>query len=469
MKVHAGLGPLSPSGGGRLRLRLVLLAIAALAASILLPSGQVALAAAPPHVAFIAMENTGYNGIVGNSAMPFTQGLIANNGTASITDTCHPSLPNYLTIPDGLSHGCPQDTLPSDATYPGPTFYDELANAGVSWKAYVDGASGACDINAGFGNFDSNHAPQVYYDSIRNSPAQCNNIVPATQLGTDLSAGTAPSFIWITPNLINDMHDGTPAQGDAYLNAQVTQLRNSSWFTPGSRIVIWWDEDEGTSNEQILLISVGAAHSVTISTASHYGVLRGLEEAYGVGLLGNSALSSAPDLGGGTVGDILPLLTGAAPPPPPTPSPSPSPSPSPLPSPSPSPSPSPTPSATPSPSPSPSPSPPPPSGSTTRGIFRYTSTDFAAMHAAGFNASTDGGVQDNGAAQAAAGVAGMVWVNAYSNTGCTQTMTDSAIAAIVPANVSAGQVGLRYEIGDEPTAFGCNAAATYTHITQGVQ
>src|SRR5690348_2652951 len=143
-------------------------------------------AATPPHIAFIAMENTGYNGIVGNTAMPFTQGLIANNGIASITDTCHPSLPNYLSITDGSIHGCPADTLPSDATYSGPTFYDELANAGVSWKAYVDGAAGPCDINAGFGNFDSNHVPQVYYNSIRNSAAQCNKIVPLTQLGTDL-------------------------------------------------------------------------------------------------------------------------------------------------------------------------------------------------------------------------------------------------------------------------------------------
>jgi hypothetical protein len=90
------------------------------------------------------------------------------------------------------------------------------------------------------------------------------------------------------------------------------------------------------------------------------------------------------------------------------------------------------------------------------------------MHAAGFNASTDGGVQDNGAVQAANGISGMVWVDAYSNTACTQTMTDSAIAQLVQANVSAGQRGLRYEIGDEPTANGCNAAPVYTHITQVV-
>jgi hypothetical protein len=104
----------------------------------------------------------------------------------------------------------------------------------------------------------------------------------------------------------------------------------------------------------------------------------------------------------------------------------------------------------------------------TRGIFRFASNDWPAMRAAGFNASTDGGVQDAGDAQAANGLTGMVWVAAYNNTSCAQTMSDSAIAALVRANVSAGHRGLRYQIGDEPTANGCNAAATYAHITQVV-
>ena len=90
------------------------------------------------------------------------------------------------------------------------------------------------------------------------------------------------------------------------------------------------------------------------------------------------------------------------------------------------------------------------------------------MHTAGFNASTDGGVQDNGALQAANGITGMVWVDAYDNSTCTQTMTNSAIAAMVQANVTAGNTGLRYEIGDEPTTNGCNAAPVYASITQAV-
>jgi len=98
-------------------------------------------------------------------------------------------------------------------------------------------------------------------------------------------------------------------------------------------------------------------------------------------------------------------------------------------------------------------------------MYRFTSTDFASMHSLGFNASTDGGVQDLGAAEAAAGITGMVWVDAYSNTACTQTMTDSSIAALVQANVSAGRRGLRYQIGDEPTANGCSASPAYAHMS----
>jgi hypothetical protein len=104
----------------------------------------------------------------------------------------------------------------------------------------------------------------------------------------------------------------------------------------------------------------------------------------------------------------------------------------------------------------------------TRGIFRYTSTDYTTMHSLGFNAATDGGVQDQGAAQASAGINGMVWVDAYNNTTCTQTLSNVQIQAMVQANVIAGNTGLRYQIGDEPTANGCNAPPVYASITAAV-
>jgi hypothetical protein len=144
------------------------------------------------------------------------------------------------------------------------------------------------------------------------------------------------------------MHDGTPAHGDAFLQGLVTRVRGSSWWTPASRIIITWDE--GEQSDQVLTLVVGSAHGTAANGGNEYGTLRGLEEAYGVGLLGHSADAN--------VGDIRPLLVGGTPPPA-SPSPSPIPAspsaqpPSPSPSSANSPSPSPSPSPLPSPSPSP--------------------------------------------------------------------------------------------------------------------
>jgi phosphatidylinositol-3-phosphatase len=328
---------------------LVLIGLLALSAALVLPWVEVSQAAAvPPHVMMVLMENTSYEGVVGNSQMPYVNGLVNTNGSVSTTDLSHPSLPNYLGYVSGSIQNNPQDTTPQDGTYAGIQFTDELAAAGITWKAYMQDMPVACDLIDQYspGSYDVNHNPFMYFNSVRNNPSQCNRDVPYSQLTADLNAGTAPSFIWVSPNTINDMHDGTPAQGDSFLHGLVTQVQASSWWTAGSRIVITWDE--GTQSEQVLTLVVGSAHGTAATGGNGYGTLRGLEEAYGVGRLGQSA--------GSNVGDILPLLTGSAPPPPPPASPTPTPPPSPAASPTAAGSP--TPSASPTRAPSASPSPP---------------------------------------------------------------------------------------------------------------
>src|SRR5207249_4361591 len=395
------------------------------------PGHPARAATTAPHVMIVLMENNSYEAIVGNSQLPYINSLVNQYGSVSTTDLSHPSLPNYLGLTSGSIWNEPPDTTPQDRTYAGAQFTDELASAGISWKAYMEDLPVPCDLTDSFspGNYDVNHDPFMYYDSVRNNSAQCNRVVPFPQLASDLAGGTTPSFVWVTPNLLNDMHDGSYAQADGWTKNLFTQVMGSSWWTPGARIILTWDE--GTQSEQVLTVVVGSAHGTQATGGNEYGTLRGLEEAYGVGLLQHSADSN--------VGDILPLLTGAPPP---------------------------SPSA--SPSPSPSPPPPLPAGNATRGIYRFDSTDFAGMQGAGFNAATDGGVQSLGDSEAAAGITGMVWVPAYDNSTCVQTMTDAEIVQRVTGNVSAGHAGLRYQIADEPTANGCAAAPVYAHITQVV-
>ena len=101
-----------------------------------------------------------------------------------------------------------------------------------------------------------------------------------------------------------------------------------------------------------------------------------------------------------------------------------------------------------------------------RGIYRFTSTSWATMAGDGFNWVTDGGNNTNNyAGQRAAGLRGMVYLDAYDNSTCHQTMTDAQISGVVRGNVNGGNRGAVYQVGDEPTTNGCNAPPTYSHMT----
>ncbi len=122
-----------------------------LSAMLVLPFGHFARAAAvSPHVLIVLMENTSYEQIVGNSQMPFVNAQVATNGSVSTTDLSHPSLPNYLGLVSGSIQNNPADTTPQDGTYAGPQLTDELANAGIGWKAYMQDMNAAvsCHIRS---------------------------------------------------------------------------------------------------------------------------------------------------------------------------------------------------------------------------------------------------------------------------------------------------------------------------------
>jgi hypothetical protein len=414
----------STKSGSRMR-KLVLCGLLALSAALVLPLVPASQAATvPPHVMIVLMENTSFEGVVGNSQMPFVNGLVNTNGSVSTTDLSHPSLPNYLGLTSGSIQNNPQDTTPQDGTYPSPQFTDELAAAGVAWKAYVQDMPVACDLTDQYspGSYDVNHNPFMYFLSVRNNPSQCNRDVPYSQLTTDLNAGSAPSFIWVTPNTINDMHDGTPAQGDAFLKGLVAQVQASSWWTAGSRIIVTWDE--GTQSEQVLTLVVGSAHGTAANGGSAYGTLRGLEEAYGVALLGHSADSN--------VGDILPLLAASA-----------SPSPPPA-----------------SPAPSSSPSPSMTSSDYVRGVYGKDSSPggFDTIASTGFNTVMTDPYTQSLNPLVAKGLKGVVWLGAWFNAPtCGFEDDDVKIRSLVSA-IAGNPAILAFYLGDEPLVSQCPAA-----------
>ena len=67
-------------------------------------------------------------------------------------------------------------------------------------------------------------------------------IANSTSMVSDLNSATPPDFVWYTPNLIDDQHDGTPAQADAFMSSFIPSVQATNWYKAGGQIVIEWDE-----------------------------------------------------------------------------------------------------------------------------------------------------------------------------------------------------------------------------------
>ena len=65
-------------------------------------------------------------------------------------------------------------------------------------------------------------------------------------LASDLAHNQLPAFSFITPNLIDDMHNGTVADGNKWLSSALPAILNSAGYRHGSTVIfITWDEGEG--------------------------------------------------------------------------------------------------------------------------------------------------------------------------------------------------------------------------------
>ena len=233
---------------------LLLLALTTMAAYLGDPVAVGASAQTYQHVFVIAEENHAYNEIVGSPSAPYINGTLIAHGAlaANYFAISHPSEPNYLALTSGSIWDNPPDNSPQQDSYAGPNIADELQKAGIRWRAYMEDMASACDPN-NTGNYDVNHNPFLYFTEITGNAAECGNDVPFTQMASDLSsAATSPAFTFISPNLNDDMHNGTIQQGDTWLSQQVPAIVTSpACKTSSCLVAVVWDEDDGSQNNQV--------------------------------------------------------------------------------------------------------------------------------------------------------------------------------------------------------------------------
>jgi hypothetical protein len=249
------------------------------------------------HVMVVVMENKSASEVIGQSDQPYTNSLASTYGLATKSyGFGHPSLPNYLDLVSGSNQGVTDDAPPSSHSFPTvPTLADQLSAAGVSAKAYAENLPS--DPTTNVGDYAVRHFPWVYFPHTKLA------IGDASSLVGDLNAANAPRFVWYTPNLINDEHDGTVQQGDAFLSRFISQVQSTAWYGAGGVIIVEWDESDadnsginGTGGGHVATIVVSAAlkaHPQQVSTpVDTAGILRSIEDAYGLphlGAAGNAA------------------------------------------------------------------------------------------------------------------------------------------------------------------------------------
>jgi len=198
------------------------------------------------HVIWIWMENHSLSDIIGNTSQaPYLNSLAAGCGLATdYHNTTHPSLPNYLAATSGLAQGSLPvlSYLDCDVSFVCDTSAPSIFGQGETWKAYEESMPSNCD-RSNSGEYAVRHNPAPYYTTLSGCASRD---VPYPQLAKDLAGNALPAFSFITPNLIDDMHDGTIAQGDAWLASNLPAILNSSQYRAGTTAVfITWDEGSG--------------------------------------------------------------------------------------------------------------------------------------------------------------------------------------------------------------------------------
>ena len=253
------------------------------------------------HIFVIVLENKDADQIIASPSAPYLNQLAAQYArAANYYAIQHPSLPNYLALIGGDTFGVNSDC--TDCFVDQDNLINQLEEAGHSWKAYMEAMPSPCFLGNGGSLFRplyrQKHNPFIYYDKVRDDPALCNKIVPLTQFSDDLRANTVPDFVWITPDMCNDMHDCAINRGDAWLREWVPQILASSAWRDNGVLFITFDEGQGTDacctyaagGQVFTLVISPLVQPGFVSTTSydHYSLLRTIEEAWQLPLLGNA-------------------------------------------------------------------------------------------------------------------------------------------------------------------------------------
>jgi hypothetical protein len=243
------------------------------------------------HVIVVVMENHTYGQIIGSASAPYITKIAKDSGAALFTQSfalTHPSQPNYLQLFSGSNQGVKDDAVPGGLPFKTANLGAALIAKGLGFKAYSEDLPSVGFTGATSAKYARKHCPWVNWQGtgVNGIPAAAH--VPFTGFPSDYSY--LPAMSWVIPNLINDIHDGTVSQGDAWIK------RNFDGYIQWARshnslFILTFDEDDKSADNRILTFFVGehVKKGTYGERITHYTLLRTLEDMYGLTHAGAAA------------------------------------------------------------------------------------------------------------------------------------------------------------------------------------
>lgn len=250
------------------------------------------------HVVVIVFENKGYGEVIGDSSAPTFNNLATRNALlTNYLGVARPSLPNYLALISGSTHGISENCTDCDIN--ARNLADTLEARGKTWKSYAEDLPSPGFTGGWSDGYAKKHNPFVYFDSVTSNPARLARVVGFDQFRRDLAQRSLPDFSLVVPNQCNSTHDCPVSTGDAWLKRLLPPLLDSPQLERGVVFVIFDEGEEGDDaggGGHIPAIAAGPTvrpGSRSTQALTHYSLLRTIEDAWGLPHLGKSATTAA--------------------------------------------------------------------------------------------------------------------------------------------------------------------------------
>jgi len=254
-------------------------------AQVLAPAAQAGSLPRPDHVVVVIEENRSYKQIMDMQNIDSYIHALAKRGTLFTRSygITHPSQPNYLALFSGSTHGITNNICP--LAFNTDNLATVLQAAGLSFASYAESLPEAGDMSCLSGAYVRKHNPVTNWQGTRLA-AEVNRRF--ADFPADFSK--LPTISFVIPNQSNDMHDGSFADADNWLKANIAAYVDWA-MKNNSLLILTWDEDHYQSDNRIATILVGPMVQAGQSDQriNHYNVLRTLLDFYGLPALGASA------------------------------------------------------------------------------------------------------------------------------------------------------------------------------------